>query len=323
MTTVTIASEAASKSTRGSTIAGRVLLALAVGATSVLVTVAGGTAATAAANPVCHAPGQIAGQPIVTNVSNGQVLAITCTGLPANTPFLFLDTSLLLAIDPNAQPLLTGQLNSPTALLSTISALPEINAASLTTALSSSTGTLSENYTLPTMQALDPNAVCPPTRVEYNSGLIGCAVAMINMQTQKVVAEGTFVTIYKGFDLLPPQPTLAVTPAQPAMGQAVTISDSPLATTYWWLATLVSLEGMLSGAKGHSSVVKIKVGGRRVRNNAMVTPASYVNSTFIPPRLTGTMIPKGRGRQIVIASLAATLSGLSLSIQASTPIHIG
>ena len=33
---------------------------------------------------------------------------MSCTGLPASTPFLLVEASLLVAIDPSAEPLLTG-----------------------------------------------------------------------------------------------------------------------------------------------------------------------------------------------------------------------
>ena len=321
MTTVRIASAVAKRTSK---LASRVVLALTVAtAAAGLVDVAGGSVAGAVTGPKCHAAGQILSQPIIPNVQAGQVIPITCTGLPANTPFLFLDTSLLLAIDPGAQALLSGQISSPTALLAAIQALPEINAASLATAVSSSTGTLTENYTLPTMQAADPNAVCPPTTQEYNSGLIGCAIAMINAETQKMVPEGAFVTIYHGMNLLPPNPTLALNPAQAAVGQSVTVSDAPGATTYWWLATLVELESILAGSSSHGSPVKIKCGGRRVLTNAAVSPATYANQTFTPAKLSGSFIPKGRGRQIVVVTLSFSLNGLGLSIQARTPVHIG
>lgn|GEM_PF-2400739 len=321
MTTVKIASAVAQRTSKA---AGRVVLALAIAAAaSGVVGVTSSSVAGATAGPKCSVPGEYAGQPILLGVQAGQVITINCTGLPANTPFLFLDTSLLLAIDPGAQALLSGQISSPTALLQAISALPEINAASLATAVSSSTGTLTENYTLPTVQAADPNAVCPPTTEEYNSGLIGCAIAMINAETQKMVPAGAFLTEYKGFHLFPPNPTLHLNPATPAVGQAVTVSDSPGATTYWWLATLAELESLLAGSKTHGSPVKIKIGGRRAITNAMVQPATYSNSTFTPPKLSGAFLTKGRGRQGVIATLSFNLNGFVVSISAEAPVHIG
>lgn len=325
MTIARIASGAVQHSSR---IIGRLTLALGLACGSfAAVAATTGSAAGATTGPVCHIPGELFGNPIVTNVHAGETINMLCTGLPANTEFLFLDTSLLIAIDPGAQALLSGNLTGGglTGLLSAIQALPEINAASLAVATSGSTGNLTESYTLPTLNAADPNAVCPPTTIEYNSGLIGCAVAMLNATTQKVVSAGTFLTVYAGMNLFPPNPTLGLTPVQPAIGQAVHVSDAFGATTYWWLATLATLEGELSGGTGNTpSPVKILCGGRKIKlTNAAVTPASYSNSTFTPPKLTGTFVPKGRGRQIVTVSLTKDLSGFDLSLTEQEVIHIG
>ena len=54
-----------------------------------------------------------------------------CTGLPALHPYLVMETSLLLGIDPNASALLTGNIASLSGLLSLLDALPEINPAAL------------------------------------------------------------------------------------------------------------------------------------------------------------------------------------------------
>ena len=64
--------------------------------------------AAAAAGPVCSFSGSILGTPLVTNVTPGKVIDISCTGLPASTPFVLVEASLLVAVDPSAKPLLTG-----------------------------------------------------------------------------------------------------------------------------------------------------------------------------------------------------------------------
>ena len=72
---------------------------------------AGATVAPAASTgPQCTFNGS--SLPLVTGVSAGSKIAISCTGLPALHPYLFVGTSLLLGIDPAAAPLLSGQIVS-------------------------------------------------------------------------------------------------------------------------------------------------------------------------------------------------------------------
>ena len=71
--------------------------------------------------------------------------------------------------------------------------------------------------------------------------------------------------------------------------KTVTVSDVPGATTYWWLATLASIESGLSGGSGGGGPVPVtvQVGRKTVASKASVTPATYNGSTFTPPKLSG------------------------------------
>ena len=72
---------------------------------------AGATLAPAASTgPQCTFNGS--SLPLVTGVSAGSKIVISCTGLPPLHPYLFVGTSLLLGIDPAAAPLLSGQIVS-------------------------------------------------------------------------------------------------------------------------------------------------------------------------------------------------------------------
>ena len=136
----------------------------------------GGVAAAASPGPQCTFNG--GSLPLLTGVSAGSKIAISCTGLPALHPYLLVGTSLVLPLDPAAAPLFSGQIVSLAGLMSLLSALKEIDLASAATVTSSLSGDLSTTWTVPTFQALDPNASCPPTQQEFNSGLLGCALAM-------------------------------------------------------------------------------------------------------------------------------------------------
>ena len=173
------------------------------------------------------------------NATTGEKVAISCTGLSPLHPYLVFETSLLLAIDPAAKPLLTGQITSVAGLLSLLDSLPEVNPAALTFPVSDLSGDLNTTYTLPTSHALDPNAVCPPTTAQINAGLPGCGLTMIDLTSFTPVAGGSVLVEYTGDPLLPPNPTLVGSTTKAAPGATVSVGDAPGATTYWWLATLV------------------------------------------------------------------------------------
>jgi len=185
--------------------------------------------------------------PLVTGVSNGSKIALSCSGLPALHPYLVVGASLLLAIDPAAKPLLTGQIVSLGALNAWLAALREIDLASEAFPISSLSGSLNLDWTVSTFQPLDPKASCPPTQEEFNSGLIGCAVAMIDLTTFKPVAAGSAVFEYSGCPLLPPSPTLVLSASTTVPHQTISASDAPGATNYWWASTLAALQAGLGG----------------------------------------------------------------------------
>ena len=66
--------------------------------------------ASASTGPHCTFNGS--SLPLVTGVSAGSKIAVSCKGLPPLHPYLFVATSLVLAIDPAAAPLLSGQVTS-------------------------------------------------------------------------------------------------------------------------------------------------------------------------------------------------------------------
>jgi hypothetical protein len=268
--------------------------------------------------------------PLVTGVSPGSKIALSCSGLPPLHPYLLLGTSLVLAIDPAAAPLFSGQLVSLSGLMSLLSALPEVDLASATTPISSLSGTLDVDWTVPTFPALDPNASCPPTAQQFNSGLLGCALAMIDLTTFKPVGAGSALFEYSGSPLFPPNPTLALSTANASTNQVVSVSDAPGATSYWWLATLNVLQSALVGGSASSPTVMVNVvdsEGETVpaTSHAQVTPASYMNGVFTPPVLSGNFaVPSGvAGPVTVNLTLQASLDGLPLTNSGSAPLFVG
>jgi hypothetical protein len=279
--------------------------------------VAGPAAGAATAVPKCSFNG--GALPVVMNVKAGSVIKVACTGLTPTNPYLVLQASLLIGIDPQAKALLSGNSGlSAAALTAALAALPKINPASLTTKLSDSAGKLAFDYTVPSSQAPDPNATCPPSRVQFNSGLIGCALAMIDLVTQKPVGAGSGVLEYVGFSFLPPSPTLALSAKKVAAGQTITVRDAPGATTFWWLSTLASLNNLLTGG---TSLPKVTVALGAIRHpvmavsNVVAAPASYSNSVFTPPKLSGTFkVPLNlHGGKRVRVSVVQVMLGLPLT----------
>jgi hypothetical protein len=261
-------------------------------------------------------------------VSAGSKIAISCIGLPALHPYLFVGTSLLLGIDPAAAPLLSGQVVSLPGLLALLSALPEIDLASEALPISDLSGNLNLTWTVPKFQPLDPNASCPPTQQEFNSGLIGCAVAMIDLTSFRPVAAGSGVFEYSGFPFLPPNPTLALSTSTAVPNQTVSVSDAPGATTYWWLPTLAALEAALGGPSSPPAVMVTLVNPHGnvvpVQSNIRVAPATYNGHTFSPPTISGGFsIPATlAGPETVNVQVGGTLDGIPLSNSASAPLFI-
>ncbi len=276
----------------------------------------------AASGPSCTF-GPHAISAIVAGVTPGETITISCRGLTATNPYLLVTSSLLVAIDPAAKPLLTGSITTEAGILAAVSALPEMNALSEETVLSDGSGNLNTTYTVPTTQALDPNATCPESTEQFNSGLIGCAVAMIDLVAGKPVTAGTAVLNYASHSGFPTKPTLALSPSTAHTGQSVSLSDAAGATNYWWLATLASIVQGLSGSPGGGAIpVTVKEGPGKTISSAGVSPASYNGSVFTPPKLAGTFVAKGHGKKKVTVTLAASLEGFGLSNVATQVLHV-
>jgi hypothetical protein len=284
-------------------------------------------AGAATAAPACTFNG--VSLPLVLSASAGEKVALDCTGLSAAHPYLVMEVSVLLGIDPKAAPLLDGNITSLAGLMALLDALPEVNPAALAFPLTDLSGNLNYTYTLPTSQAPDPNATCPPSNAELNMGLIGCALAMIDLTTFKVVGAGSALINYKGQPLLPPSPTLALSAKTAKPSQVVDVSDAPGATTYWWLSTLTGLEGLLG--EGSAAPPKVQVTLQKSKNSRptkaankiTVTPAVYNYPTLTPPKISGGFtVPAISGDEIVTVTYTAPLLGSTFYNVASAPTRL-
>lgn len=287
------------------------------------------TAAKAAtATPACTFDG--GSLPIVTGVTDGTKITISCTGLSPLHPYLLLETSLLIAIDPKAAALLSGGGSvSPALLESALAAVPEINPGSFALPFSDLNGNLNETYTVPSTQPTDPNASCPPSVLEFTSGLIGCALAMVDPATQKPVAAGSAVLEWQGYTFLPPDPTVAFSTSIARPGTQVTVTDAPGATTYWWLATLAALESLLSGGSPPPVTMNVGFGAKHgtfitAPQSVTASAATYNGTTLTPPILSGSFtVPSGlSGKHKVYVSMSMPLEGFDLQTTAEAPLVV-
>jgi hypothetical protein len=298
-----------------------------VGATGLVKAPVAGAATTTSA-PSCTFNGSKL--PLVQGEKNGNTVTIQCTNMGSLHPYLVMEVSLLLAIDPAAAPLLDGQITSLAGLTSLLSALPEVNPLAEEFPISDLSGNMTVDYTLPTSVALDPNATCPPTTAQIDAGLIGCGLAMIDLTTFKPVGAGSGLVQYAGDPFLPPGPTLAVSATRAAPGARISVSDVPGAKTYWYLATLSALLALLGGSSGAAPKLSVDVHrvtsttGIAVPNTVSVAPAVYNPPTLVPPKIRGSFVveTRGHGKRVVTVSYTASLDGVPLSITASRTIYV-
>jgi hypothetical protein len=188
-------------------------------------------------------------------------------------------------------------------------------------------GDLNTTWTVPSSQPLDPNASCPPSTQEFNAGLIGCALAMLDLTSFKPVGAGSSVMQWTGEGFLPPAPTLALSASKGKPGQTVNVGDAPGHTSFWWISTLSALEALLGGSASPPAVkVSFGKGAKAVPlvSNATVSPAVYSNGVFTPPALSGTFtvpaVPPASSKITVIQSL--TVFGFPLGASASAPFKV-
>jgi hypothetical protein len=305
-------------------------LASALSLSALVGTVSAAAPAASAASPVPYCSFGGSGLPIVMNVQAGRVIPVSCTGLTPNNPYVFLQASLLIGIDPQAKALLSGGSDlSPALFLAALAAVPKINPATITVQLSDGNGKLAFDYTVPSSQAPDPNATCPPSKVQFNSGLIGCALAMIDLVTQKPVGAGSAVLEYSGFSFLPPAPTLALSAKKVVRGQSVVASDRPGATSFWWVSTLAALNNLLTGGNSTPKVT-VALGPKNPKkrtlavSNVTAAAATYSNGVFTPPKLFGSFKIPGTlaGGKKVWVTVSQNVLGIGLSNSAVGVVRI-
>ncbi len=150
---------------------------------------------------------------------------------------------------------------------------------------------------------------------------------MIDLTSFTPFGAGSALMQWKGENIFPPAPTLALSASKGTPGQTVSVGDAPGHSTYWWVSTLQALESLLGGSataptvsvtfgKGKSAVPAV--------SNAVVAPATYVNSVFTPPALSGTFTVPTLPAQTSQITVSQHLSvfGFTLGATKSVPFKI-
>jgi hypothetical protein len=286
------------------------------------------TAATSGSDATATCTFNGSASPLIEGVKKGSTIAIACAGLPALHPYLVVEVSLLAAIDPQSAAALKGLTSSPTAVLGVLSAIPEINIQSAALPTSDLNGNLTENWKVPTSNPPDPNATCPPSKEQFASGLLGCAIAMIDLTSGGPVPAGSGLMEYKGFSMLPLPPSMQLSPTSAGAGQTVSVSDVTFKKakkdTYWWLSTLVPLVSLLGSTAG-TPAINLTVGSTPVDSSGItIAGATYNGTTFTPPKLSGSfVVPPGlSGPQTVAIEFSTNILGIDLSNGAPATLNV-
>jgi hypothetical protein len=215
--------------------------------TGAIVAATAGTAAAAKpAASACLFNGQ-SDTGLVKGITPGAVVTVTCTGLPANTLVILAEASPLAGILPSSE------------------AIHEADAGALGTATSTSTGTLPPGTTFKIpdpFKAGDPDAVCPPTQAQVNTGLVGCAVAVAELSGEDF---GDALLQYTG-QVEPQAPTLSLGSASAHAGDQVTVANGAGPGDWWGDAT-----GTTQISSSDIKVDGVQAGSTK----ASVGPATY------------------------------------------------
>ncbi|MGO9558160.1 MAG: beta strand repeat-containing protein [Acidimicrobiales bacterium] len=263
-------------------LAGSVMGAMVAVAAPVATATAGGAPSVA-----CTFDGK-AGPASITGVVPGTTsFAIVCTG----TPKLGLAAIM-------ASPL--GGVVIPPA-----SATNEADISSLTSVKQTSPGTYKGTFHVPaSFSASDTNAVCPPSVGQFNAGLVGCPVAVINTANLTPFPNEEAILETTAQKTPPKSPTVATASSTVTAGEHITFADATgacpdnptAASQCWWgdglaasstsAKTLsVTLDGKsVSGAT--ATVSGAGTDGRSTYNGTTLVPQSLSGSLTLPGGLS-------------------------------------
>ena len=244
---------------------------LLTGALTVAVVAGGSSPAGAVPTPIatCTFNG-VANNGLVTGVSAGGSLNISCSGLPDSTSVVVAEASPLAGLLPSSEASDEADLNA------------------LKFATSSSTGTLTTTYTLPTtFAANDPNAKCPPTTAQINAGMIGCAVAVAELSGTDF---GDALMEYSS-QPAPASPTLSLGSTTAHAGDQVSVADGAGPGNWWGNAfdqtALNSSDITVHGVQSGSTTAGVSAATYSIKTNKA---GKVTSEKFTTPKLSGDFV---------------------------------
>jgi IPT/TIG domain len=236
----------------------------------------------------------VANNGLVTGITPGGSLHISCTGLPDKTNMIVAEASALAAIAPSADD------------------IDEADLGALKGVKSSATGTLTATFTVPTsFSAADPNAKCPATQAQVNAGLNGCAVAVAELSGTDF---GDALLDYTG-QPTPQAPSLSLGSSSGTAGGDVSVSGSN-----WW----GNAYDQTTLAASDITVDGVQVG----TTDATISAASYPISNghygpLVPPTLSGDfVVPCGVVGSQTVAVTEPNKSPIAGTVTASQSLTV-
>ena len=183
----------------------------------------------------------------------------------------------------------------------------EADIATLTPLKESPPGTYTAAFAVPAnFSASDPNAICPPSPGQFNAGLVGCAIAVINTSNLSPFPGQEAVLEYTTQTTPPNDPTLATSSSAVTAGEHITFSDAtgacpdnPTSSSQcWWGNGLeasstsanpptitISLDG--APVPGASATIQGPgAGGIPTYNGTILSPQALSGSLTLPSPLS-------------------------------------
>ncbi|HEV8063505.1 MAG TPA: IPT/TIG domain-containing protein, partial [Acidimicrobiales bacterium] len=236
------------------------------------------------------------GQISVSCTFNGKAAPTAITGVVPGT------TTLAIVCTGTSGLGVAGLMASPLGgvVVSPAKAASEADLGTLTKFTESPAGTYKATFKVPsTFKASDTNAVCPPSPGQFNAGLAGCAVAVINTSTLSQFSGQEAILIDASQTAPPNSPTVATDNSEVTAGETISFGDATgacpsnptAASDCWWGDALGT-----SSTSSDPATLTVTLDGSAVAGATATVAgpgtgglATYNGTTLVPQSLSGTL----------------------------------
>jgi hypothetical protein len=235
----------------------------------------------------------LAGIATIKGIAPGATVNISCTETAGGT-YYAAQASLLgdIVVSPATD---TGEAD-----LATLTKLTEVGGATGTTYTAAFT--VPNPFTTGTPPT-DPNAVCPVSAGQFNGGIVGCVIAVVDA-TLHPVTDADAILYYSSQTKSPSAPTVALPPGAVSLGEHITFSDiagacplNPTASSRcWWgdafstsSTSLGSVTVDIDGKAVPGATATISgpgSGGSETWNGTTLSPDALKGSLTVPSTLS-------------------------------------